>query len=524
MTVSYDHSAARASFSASAVSAVIRGLLATSAKQTRTNWLRAVATLVSTQRPDLAADLQQLLGVSPFDAGHSPLDKLTIGEVGVCYEALTALSDAKARKAAGQYFTPDDAAHFMAQQSVHFPKGVWVDPCCGVGNLAWHLAFAQDDAAEFVRDRLVLVDIDQTALLSAVVLIGADFLAADDVEGLQALRKRAVRRNFLSRAALPEHDFVIVNPPYARTAIEPYFRTQASRELFAYFLERIATTSKGFISVTPASYLSAPKFRILREVIDHHNTGGRVYVFDNVPDTLFRGYKFGSSNTSNTNFVRAAVTVCSPNDAGWKVTPIIRWRSASRPRIFSLAVELLTPRQIGPAEEWVKLAPGLEGLWKHLAKAPTVLKDLVVKHKTDFSLTVGLTPRYYISAAFRDLERGSKATLYFENEIDRDRAAVVLNSTIPYLWWRGLDGGVTLPRRVLMSTPIPEFMDPDAAADLAHELQVTEEQHITTKLNAGKQNENVKRPREQVTRLDKAIVGPMPDLTMLYTEDMAAES
>lgn len=514
----------RTSFSASAVSAVIRDLLTPSLRQTRIKWLKAVTTLVSAQRPDLAGDLQLILGVTPFESGHNPLAELTIGEVGVCYEALTALSNATARKAAGQYFTPDDAAHFMAQQSVHFPMGVWMDPCCGVGNLAWHLASVQDNPAEFVRDRLVLVDIDQTALLSAVALIGADFLAQDDIEGLRALRERAVCRDFLSRTALPQHDFVIVNPPYVRTVVKPQFRTHASRELFAYFLERIATSSKGFISVTPASYLSAPKFRILREVINRCSTGGLIYVFDNVPDTLFRGYKFGSSNTSNTNFVRAAVTVCSPMEVGWQITPIIRWRSVSRSRIFSLAVELLAPRNIGPAEEWVKLAPGLEDLWKRLTEAPTVLKDLVVKHKTDYSLTVGLTPRYYISAAFRDLERGSKATLFFRTEWERDLAAVVLNSTIPYLWWRGLDGGVTLPRRVLMSTPVPDFGNAKVVTDLARELQVTEDRYITMKLNAGKQNENVKRPREQIARLNEAIIGRVPDLTMLYTEDMAAES
>lgn len=523
MTVAYDPSATRAPFSAPAVSAVIRDLLATSAKQTRINWLKAVATLVTTQRPDLADELQQILGVAPFEPEHNPLADRTIGEVAVCYEALVAMSDATSRKAAGQFFTPDDAAHFMAQQSADFPKGIWMDPCCGVGNLAWHLAFAQADPSEFVRDRLVLIDIDDIALRSAVALIGADCLAEDDTEGLKALHARATRRDFLSPTQLPDHDFVIVNPPYARTEAVPRFATQASRELFAYFLERIATTSKGFISVTPASYLAAPKFRILREVIEKHSTGGQAYVFDNVPDTLFRGYKFGSANTSSTNFVRACVTVCSPTSSTWTITPIIRWRSASRSRIFALAPELLAPRQTGPEDEWVKLAPGLGDLWKHLAAAPRVLKDLVVREETDHVLTVGLTPRYYISAAFRNLERGSKATLYFSNEADRNRAAVVLNSSIPYVWWRGLDGGVTLPRRVLMGTPIPEFVDPEAAADLVRELRETEEQHITTKLNAGKYNENIKRPREQVARLDTAILGPMPDLTMLFTEDMAAE-
>ncbi|OLT50295.1 hypothetical protein BJF89_10295 [Corynebacterium sp. CNJ-954] len=523
MTTSYAHPETRAAFSPSAVSAVIRDLLSATPMQTRINWLRAIATLVTDQREDLSNEMEQILGTTPFDPLHNPLKGLTIGEVGVCYEALTALSDANSRKAAGQYFTPDDAAQFMAQHSTGFPEGIWLDPCCGVGTLAWYLAKAQTDRASFVRDRLVLMDIDKTALLSAVALIGAGYLDIGDVEGLRALHSRSIRRDFLTLTRLPDHDFVIVNPPYARTATLPSYKTKDSRELFAYFLERIATTSKGFISVTPAAYLSAPKFRVLREVVNNCGTGGRIYVFDNVPDTLFRGYKFGSTNTSSTNFVRAAITVCSPETTEWKITPIIRWRSASRPRVFSLAAELLCPRYIGPAEEWVKLAPGLEGLWEHLTQAPTALRDLIVQHETDYSLTVALTPRYFISAAFRNLRRGSKATLYFGNASDRDRAAIVLNSTIPYLWWRALDGGVTLPRRVLMSTPVPDFVDPDSAAALADELQETEEEHITTKLNAGKHNENVKRPREQVARLDEAVLGTVPDLTLLYTEDMAAK-
>lgn len=525
MTVAYNASGVPRTFSATAVSAVIRDLLDNgSAKATRTNWLRAVASLVVDQRRDLADDLEVLLGVAPFATNRNPLKGLTIGEVGVCYEALTALSDAGARKAAGQYFTPDDAARFMAQQSVHFPEGVWMDPCCGVGNLAWHLASVQSKPGEFVRDRLVLVDIDETALLSAVALIAADFLVAGDVEGLHALHGRAVRRNFLARTRLPECDYVIVNPPYARTLILPHLQTHTTRELFAYFLERVTKTFKGFISVTPASYLSAPKFTVLRELLNECNAGGQVFVFDNVPDTLFRGYKFGSSNTSNTNFVRAAVTVCSPSMNSWEITPIIRWRSISRSRVFSLATRLLAPRLIGPAGEWVKLAPGLEGVWKRMSDASTAIKDLTVKYETPHVLSVGLTPRYYISAAFRDLDRGSKATLYFKSEADRRLAATVLNSSIPYIWWRGLDGGVTLPRRVLMGTPIPTFIDPIAAEDLARKLQETEEESITTKLNAGKVNENVKRDREMVDNLNSAIFGVMPDLTMLYTEDMPAEN
>lgn len=102
---------------------------------------------------------------------------------------------------------------------------------------------------------------------------------------------------FLLAVALPSHDFVIVNPPYARAVERPTYETSHCRDLFAYFMERVARQSRGFIAVTPAAYLSAPKFQKLRDVLDRENDGGDVLVFDNVPDTLFRGYKFGSNNT-----------------------------------------------------------------------------------------------------------------------------------------------------------------------------------------------------------------------------------
>ncbi|GAA1721412.1 N-6 DNA methylase [Propioniferax innocua] len=294
--------------------------------------MRAVASVTTAQRPGLAEDLVDILEAEPFEDGHSPLAALTIGEVGVCYEALIALTDSTARKSSGQYFTPDDAAHFMAGQSRTFPDGGWMDPCCGVGNLAWHLASVQNDPAEFVQGRLILVDSDRAALLSAVALIGADFLAQGDREGLRALHSRAVQRDFLSPAPLPQHDHVIVNPPYARAPMQPGLRTRATREFFAFFIERVATSARGFIAVTPASYLAAPKFQILRDVLDE------------------------------------------------------------------------------------------------------------------------------------------------ANDEDRDRAALVLNSSIPYIWWRALDGGVPLPKGVLFGTPIPDCAADDATlAALARELQETED-------------------------------------------------
>lgn len=516
--------AATRSFSASAVTKVVRALKADTKTAARTNWRRAVASATTLRRPDLAADLVQLLGVEPLEDGANPLGSLTIGEIGVCYEALLALMDSRSRRASGQYFTPDDAAHFMAEQSQHFPEGVWLDPCCGVGNLAWHLAAVQADSGLFVRNQLCLVDLDKTALDSAVALIGADFLAPKDTAGLAAIARRAQARDYLASRELPEHDYIIVNPPYARAPERPKMRTGGTREFFAYFLERVLADSKGFIAVTPASYLSAPKFKSLRKTIGEETSGGRVFVFDNVPDTLFRGYKFGSSNTSSTNFVRAAITVCSPDANHWLITPIIRWKTVNRSRMFERAPSMLAPRLKGPDDEWAKVPTALSDLWERLAATPTKLKDLIVPQETEYRLTVGMTPRYYISAAYRDLKRGSKAVLHFASAEDRDRVALVLNSSVPYLWWRALDGGVTLPRRVLYSVPIPSRPSIlDDCQDLVRELIETEERSVTTKLNAGVVNENVKRDKHLVDRLNAALLGDgLPDLSMVYSEDMAA--
>lgn len=506
------------SFSAKHVNSVVRELVQSSRVETQNRWLSAVAARVTEQRPDLASELVGILGAIPSQ--NNPLASMSIGEIGACYEALLALTDRKSRKDSGQFFTPDDAAHFMALQSRSFPSGQWIDPACGVGNLAWHLADVQEDSAYFVAHSLSLVDKDDTALKTAIALIGADFLDEGDTAGLWSFQGRAVCANFLTSRKVPDFDFAILNPPYARAPEQRGYHTSTTRDFFAYFLERVSKSASGMIAVTPAGYLSAPKFQVLRDVMEQRYSGGRVYVFDNVPDTVFRGYKYGSTNTSTTNFVRAAITVCEPEATQWRLTPIIRWKAHRRAELWEQADQLLSTRYLGPFGEWAKLLPDLGQLWDELLRAPKRIAHLTCAEETSFHLDVGLTPRYYISAAFRFLDRGSKATLYFPDEASRDLAALVLNSSLPYLWWRTLDGGVTFPRRLLMSVPIPSNVT--ANAELVEALKNGESDALVVKLNAGRRNENVKHCPELLTRLDAWV---LPNLTpgqrqMLYSNSM----
>src|SRR5699024_11735534 len=115
-------------------------------------------------------------------------------------------------------------------------------------DLSWNLASVQESPAGFVRDHLILLDRDETALRTAVALIAADFAADGDGEAVGALQRRSARRDFLSSRALPEFEFAILNPPYARAPGKAGYRTSGTRDLFAYFLERIVHASRGFIA------------------------------------------------------------------------------------------------------------------------------------------------------------------------------------------------------------------------------------------------------------------------------------
>lgn len=507
--------------STSRVNDAIRSLLGPSQEATQRRWLRAVATLVLGMRPDIGQQIVSFLRTTTLETSN-PLSRLSIGEIGVVYEALIALTDRKSRKTQGQYFTPDDVAAFMAGHAStatgRFPDGVWLDPCCGVGNLSWHLAHAMEDPATFVTDRLTLIDVDEVALNTAIALLVASFASPGDSSALSKLATRSVRRDFLETTSLPNHDFVIVNPPYAATSRIDRFRTAATRELYAYFLERIATESRGFIAITPASHLGGVKYAPLRELLGER-AGGDVVVFDNVPDTCFRGYKYGSTNTSKTNFVRASIIVSSPTDSRWRVTPILRWATRSRPQMWRAARNYLVPLRKGPSGEWAKVMPGTEQLWDALSDASTRLGDLLADTPTEYALEVASTPRYYVSASKRKLDRASKHVLHFTSREDWDRAYVLLNSSLPYWWWRCLDGGITLPMRTLRSLPVPPSLDVDD--ETVELLMQSDRQHLVTKLNAGRYNENVRRPRSLVTRIDEAVLSGIEfDFEAVFSSDM----
>jgi hypothetical protein len=435
------------------------------------------------------------------------IDGLTISEINVLYEFSLAYLDRSSRKSAGQFFTPDDVARFLATRAAAFPSGTWIDPCCGVGNLSYWLAHEQPDPRRFLAEQLVLVDRDPLALTIARALLATEF-------GLDAEQYRSlVTRSRVADALtddLPSFDYALMNPPYVVVPRDERFPHSAdSRDLYAYFLERMLTLARrGIVAITPQSFTSGRKFAGLRRFLVGRLETMDVYCFDNVPDNVFRGVKFGSQNSNRVNSTRAAVLVGLIGESGTatprrhRITPLLRWRAPERAQLFDAADDFLAELQPDEDRAFPKVGAALVPLHRAMLHCDTTVGDLLVPGPTSYPLDVPITPRYFLSAVKRVLDRGHAHRLYFPTEHARDRAAIVLNSSLAYWWWRVYEGGITVSRGILGSVPVPiDTADPA----LIDALEESERENLVVKRNAGRPNENVKHPWRLLRLLNQAV-------------------
>ncbi|MFH1178461.1 MAG: N-6 DNA methylase [bacterium] len=465
-----------------------------------TTWRALLRTRVETAGENFAYILtkNELRGnhSAPFDV----LRHLSIGEISVLYEYSLAYCNRASRKDEGQYFTPDDVSYFLAKHANNFPYStVWIDPCSGVGNLSYWLVHEQKNPEQFLLNKLYLVDTDPLALLIARVLFTLEFQKKE--RGLfEKLESRFLNRDFLTTQDLPSVDAAILNPPYVSGVHNDTFETALTRNTYAYFLERVTTLCReGYISITPQTFTNATRFSSLRRILIAGHRSLDVYCFDNVPDNIFSGVKFGSGNTNKANSTRAGVIVArkAPNYTH-RITPLLRWRSHERDQMLALAHTFLTETSF-TKEIFPKVSKELQPLYNSVLSFDK-LQQLVVTNPTSYQLQVPTTPRYFISANKQPVHRTSFKTLYFESKEDIDRAYIVLNSSYMYWWWRVNDGGMTISEKTLLDLPIPRF-DPILAQRLVKKLEQSELTSKVMKMNAGKATENIKHSSELVQSL-----------------------
>ncbi len=486
----------------------------------KNTWLGLLATNIKGKK-----DFEYILKSKEFTGAKvfptDLLKDLSIGEVGVLYEYSVTKLDSDSRKSNGQFFTPDDVAIFMAAFSRKFPPGKWLDPCSGIGNLSWHLVAIQDDPEKFLVERLVLSDKDKLSLLIARTLLTISFQRTHK-KLFHQISDNFVEFDFLSvssnekllnfepndsLAAIPEHDFVIVNPPYLATEADSRFETARARDLYAYFMENIIKTSKGFISVTPQSFTNAGKFEDLRRLMLGNYNKVTIFNFDNVPANIFRGIKFGSKNTNTANSIRAAITIAQPGRGKWKITSLLRWRSHEREELFRQAPKHLSSVEF-TEDFFPKVSKKYETLYSQVRVLPR-LGERISRIPTPYSLHVPSSPRYFISALKSPVERASQHEIFFLSPKDRDVAYLLLNSSFMYWWWRVRDGGMTLSQETILSLPVPSFL---TSTSLIKSLEKSEKVNKVYKQNAGAAQENVKHPTDLVMRANHLILPEFAEL------------
>jgi hypothetical protein len=457
---------------------------------------------------------------SPDFKSHKPLpddliDGLTIGEIGVLYEYSVTHGSIDSRKSNGQFFTPDDVANFMAVSSKKFEHGIWLDPCSGIGNLSWHLAAVQKDPEDFILNSLILSDKDELALLIARTLITISFqnkksnLFYDIEENFQVFDFLSVAdsgdlalfENASGLESIPKHDFVIVNPPYLATQADARFECSKAGDLFAYFLENIVKSSRGFISITPQSFTNARKFSSLRNLLLRNYKNLTIYCFDNVPANIFKGIKFGSANSNQVNSIRASIMIALPGPGKRKISPLIRWKSSEREVLFRSVSQHLSEVKL-TEEFFPKVGRDYQEMFEATASLQR-LGSICNSSKSKFALYIPSAPRYFIPALKKSVKRASQKTIYFDSEVDRDRAYMLVNSSFMYWWWRVRDGGMTLSLETILSCPLPDFK---LSTSLIKRLEKSESENKVYKQNAGAAQENVKHPKSLIKALNKSVI------------------
>ncbi len=454
------------------------------------------------------ADLRYILDEKEFKnieiQNFDFLDGLSVGEISVLYEYSLAYMDRDKRKQEGQYFTPDDVAQVMAKRTLTFPKNkVWIDPCSGVGNLSFWLIKYQDNQEDFLKNNIYLIDRDKLALFIARFILSVNFQKRD-TRLFDSIKSRFLVADFLLSDNLPKHDYAILNPPYVMTEPDARFATSSARYLYAYFLERVIKTSTGFVSITPQTFTNGQKFNSLRNLLLNNFTHLDIYCFDNVPDNIFRGIKFGSKNTNTANSTRAGIIVARQNGNKkiFRITPLLRWRVKERQALLDSVDNFLTELNLRE-DMFPKVQKDLLPLYDFAKKQEKIIAHFVSPRQTTFRLIVPSTPRYFISALKCEVARTSFKTLYFYNEKEMNTAYLLLNSSYMYWWWRVNDGGMTISEKTLMSLPI--INEIAISNNLLTRIELSEKTNRVIKRNAGKDNENVKHDPALVREITESL-------------------
>lgn len=445
-------------------------------------------------------------------------DLFNINNLGELYEIGLAVQNKKEKKSNGQYYTPNDVCKVMGKWLYKLNGCSICDVACGTGNLilAYFEIIGRDEVINILKNKLLyLYDLDETALkickTTILLKYGKEYI--NNIHDIHC--------DFLDNTIhLPKNCKVISNPPYASISElgitwEQSTIQKRTKELYSSFMEKIIKESTSAVIITPYSFIGGKKFYSLRELMNNYS--GFVISFDNVPGNIFYGKKHGIFNTNTSNSVRAAITVVNnTGEKGFRISPLIRFKNEERNILLqNECLESFLPNNhqivsmIQPS--YVKCFKELFSLYQDwTTKSDSKLKNFISSNDTNYTIYVPNTCRYFTTGSARKLNRNGSIKL---NIIDRKYFGYIyclINSSFTYWWWRIFDGGITYPVSLLTSLPvfISLLTDEDFKFfdDLCEEMINLEENCITTKLNAGQLQENIKFPSYFRERINEKFI------------------
>ena len=370
------------------------------------------------------------------------------------------------KKKNGVFYTPQDVAEVMVSKTQIFDdgKGVWLDPCCGLGILAINLASIQKNPIEFILNRLIINDNDKAQLEIALNNFREKF----------GVIPKSFNKDFLELDS--HYDYIIMNPPYFK---------YKDNDIYAYFLDKASVTTKGFISINPISYTNGSKFKKIRELILDNFSSITLYHFDNIPGHIFEDAD-----------VRVSIIMCHNTSANKQTTGQIRWQSKKRKEMLETLDNNLGDG-VFTKDIFYKTIPETSYLIHS-----NILLNYTTKH-SKYPIYVTNTPRYFITASSKKLDRTGQTEIFMKDEDSYNKALVILNSSYLYWWWRTSDSSMSLTKRTLTTLP---WIDFKYSNEIINEIILSEETNKVYKKNAGKLQENIKHTKELVMKLNSLII------------------
>ena len=281
-----------------------------------------------------------------------------------------------------------------------------------------------------------------------------------------------------------------------------------AKDLYAGFLAKIAGNSARSVLISPQSFLVGKTFLELRRYIASCSHG-EIFVFDNVPSGAFCFRKEGIFNTNSSNSVRAAISVLRKGAGPFRITPLIRFHSYERDRLFRKeALRGFLGNRGQDLERPAKLDRSLEDFYfERVLPSTLTVGDLLDKGGGSVSpLCLSTSARYFLAASSRDLHRDGKILLYPKDERSRVLLYALLNSSYGFMLYRAWDGGISVSSSFIRSVPIPLGLSlTSGTEDIVRLLIQKEGERLSYKKNAGVFQETVKFAKEERDILDKSL-------------------